>query len=56
MCLSLEGGTVESNGNVANFSCDSDRILFGSESTTCNSGGNWIYSSGVPACIGKEIH
>ena len=58
MCpvLSLEGGTVESNGTLVNFSRNSERILFGSESAACNSEGNWIYNNEVPACIGKEIH
>ena len=56
MCpvLSLEGGTVESNGTVVKL--NSERILFGSESAACNSEGNWIYNNGVPAYIGKEIH
>ena len=53
--LSLEGGTVESNGTVANFSCDSRRILIGSQSATCNSEGNWTVNNAFPACIGREI-
>lgn len=54
--LSLEGGTVESNGTVAKFSCDSGRILIGSESATCNSEGNWTVNNAFPACIGKETN
>ena len=54
--LRLEGGTVERIGTTARFSCDSDKILFGANSATCNSDGHWLYENGIPACVGKEIH